>query len=115
MVEIKWRISRTLYTQSKHLKDKAKKQEMIAEGYQTINEALALNDKHYAVHKWLSVLLDAKSEIDGIKERVSQLENVKKHMQVGTYIINYMKFIFKNYYFSLPWNTIQTMPHLGIF
>lgn len=55
---------------------------MILEGYQTINEALALNDKHYAVHKWLSVLLDAKSEIDGIKERVSQLENVKKHMEV---------------------------------
>lgn len=89
MVEIKWRISRSLFTQSKNLKDKNKKHEMILEGYQTINEALALNDKHYAVHKWLSVLLDAKSEIDGIKERVSQLENVKKHMEV---VIKHIKY-----------------------
>lgn len=61
---------------------------MINEGFTTINEALALNDKHYAVHKWLSVLLDAKSEIDGIKERVSQLENVKKHMEVVIKLVN---------------------------
>lgn len=29
----------------------------------------------------MSVLLDTKSELEGVKERVSQLENVKKHMQ----------------------------------
>lgn len=29
----------------------------------------------------MSVLLDAKSECDGIKERVSQILNVKKHME----------------------------------
>lgn len=28
----------------------------------------------------MAVLLDAKSELDGIKERVTQLERVKKHM-----------------------------------
>lgn len=29
----------------------------------------------------MAVLLDAKSELDGIKERVSHLETVKKHME----------------------------------
>ena len=29
----------------------------------------------------MAVLLDSKSELEGIKERVSQLENVKKHME----------------------------------
>lgn len=42
---------------------------------------MELDDKNYACHKWMAVLLDAKSELDGIKSRVSQLENVKKYME----------------------------------
>lgn len=34
----------------------------------------------FAIHKWYAILLDAKSNLDGIKERITQLENVKKHM-----------------------------------
>lgn len=58
-----------------------KKEELIRESFQFATEALALNDNHYASHKWYSILLDAKSGLDGIKERVTQLENVKLHMR----------------------------------
>lgn len=35
----------------------------------------------FAIHKWYAILLDAKSNLDGMKERIQQLENVKKHME----------------------------------
>lgn len=53
---------------------------MIREGFACATEALVLKDDDFAGHKWMAVLLDAKSSLDGIKERVSQLDNVKKHM-----------------------------------
>lgn len=54
---------------------------MIREGYTHVQEALNLRDDDFAGHKWMAVLLDSKSGLDGVKARVSQLENVKKHMQ----------------------------------
>lgn len=76
-----WREARALYKLSGTLK--AKKEDYIREGFTLIQKALELDDKNYACHKWMSVLLDAKSELDGVKERVSQLENVKKHMELA--------------------------------
>lgn len=76
-----WRLSRALYKLS--ATNKAKKDELVREGYALISKALELDDKNYCCHKWMAVLLDAKAELDGIKERVSQLETVKKHMQTA--------------------------------
>lgn len=61
--------------------NKAKKEESIKEGFEIITKALEIDGSNYACHKWMAVLLDAKCELVGIKERVSQLENVKKHME----------------------------------
>lgn len=63
--------------------DKAAKDKWLRDGFALAKEAVALNENDFAVHKWMAVLLDAKSELDGIKERVSQLENVKKHMEAA--------------------------------
>lgn len=76
-----WREARAIYKFSGT--NKAKKDGLIREGFELIKKALELDDKNYACHKWMAVLLDAKSELDGIKERVSQLENVKKHMKTA--------------------------------
>lgn len=78
--EIKWRTARVLFNLSK-CTPSPRKEEMVRESFQFATEALALNDNHFASHKWYSILLDAKSGLDGIKERVTQLENVKKHMK----------------------------------
>ncbi|XP_046662161.1 regulator of microtubule dynamics protein 1-like isoform X2 [Homalodisca vitripennis] len=80
-VEVLWRISRAQYkaSQSSSVSD-AEKRQMIQEAYDSITKAMELNDSHWAVHKWMSVLLDAQSSYDGIKARVTQLENVKRHM-----------------------------------
>ncbi|XP_055627004.1 regulator of microtubule dynamics protein 1-like [Toxorhynchites rutilus septentrionalis] len=79
LYDIKWRLARVVFNLSKSAPS-PKKEEMIREAFQFATEALALDENDYASHKWYSILLDAKSGLDGIKERISQLENVKKHM-----------------------------------
>lgn len=64
-----------------------KKNELIKEGYEQLRQALEKDDKNFAIHKWYAILLDAKSNLEGIKERCLQLENVKKHMQVASSIV----------------------------
>nr|ACZ26275.1 hypothetical protein [Mayetiola destructor] len=76
---ILWRLARALYKLSGT--NKAKKEECIKEGFEAITKALEIDETNYACHKWMAVLLDTKCELVGIKERVSQLENVKKHME----------------------------------
>ncbi|XP_035787097.1 regulator of microtubule dynamics protein 1-like [Anopheles albimanus] len=78
--EIKWRLARVTYSLSK-ANPSPRKEELVREAFGYAQEALALNDADFASHKWYSILLDAKSGLDGIKERVTQLETVKKHMQ----------------------------------
>lgn len=78
---ILWRQARALYKLSGTSKDK--KEKSIREGFVLIEKALELDDKNYACHKWMAVLLDANGELDGVKARVSQLERVKKHMLVA--------------------------------
>lgn len=80
MYEIKWRIARALYSQSKAESGK-KSEELVREAFDYSKAALEINDTHFAGHKWYAVLLDAKSGLDGTKERVSQLENFHKHLQ----------------------------------
>lgn len=76
-----WREARALYKLSATNKDKGEKEKNIRDGYELIVKGLDLDDKNYACHKWYAVLLDAKSELDGIKARVTELETVKKHME----------------------------------
>ncbi|XP_058831096.1 regulator of microtubule dynamics protein 1-like [Topomyia yanbarensis] len=124
--EIKWRIARTLYNLSKTVPS-PKKEQLIRESFQYATDALALNDTDYATHKWYSILLDAKSGLDGIKERITQLENVKKHMKKAVEINPSDAtswFILGQFYYGLaelPWyqrkivSTIFATPPTGTF
>lgn len=55
----------------------------ILEAYNIIASLLQNNWDHFAVQKWYALLLDSKSSMEGMKERIKQLENVKKHMDVS--------------------------------
>lgn len=124
--EIKWRVARVLYNLSKTVPS-PKKEEMVRESFQFATEALALNDNDYASHKWYSILLDAKSGLDGIKERVTQLENVKIHMRKAVELNPSDAtswFILGQFYFGLaelPWyqrkivSTIFATPPTGTY
>ncbi|XP_076637766.1 regulator of microtubule dynamics protein 1 [Colletes latitarsis] len=78
-VEIMWRISRALYKMSKDASDIEEKK-MIYEAYDILSNALKIKEDHWAVHKWMSVILDIKCNYEGTRIRITQLHNVKKHM-----------------------------------
>lgn len=80
MAEIKWRQARAMYKLSKTA-EKARREQLIRDGYALVNDAVTKEINNFAAHKWMAILLDANSELDGIKARVSQLETVKKHME----------------------------------
>lgn len=87
-VEINWRICRVLYNMSKESKyDKTYKKGLVLQAYTIISEELMRNKDNFAVQKWYALLLDAKCTYDGIKERIKQLETIKKHMDVRIKLI----------------------------
>ncbi|XP_043255474.1 regulator of microtubule dynamics protein 1-like [Colletes gigas] len=78
-VEIMWRLSRALYKMSQDASDIEEKK-MIFEAYDILSNALKIKEDHWAVHKWMSVILDSKCNYEGTRVRITQLYNVKKHM-----------------------------------
>lgn len=60
--------------------DNAPTNELIRNGFKLVSEAVAEDDTSSAAHKWMAILLDKNAELDGIKERVKQLDQVKAHM-----------------------------------
>lgn len=78
--EVQWRLGRALFKCSGMDANSSKKTELIREAYKNVHEALQKDDNNFAIHKWYAILLDANSNLDGIKARVQELENVKKHM-----------------------------------
>ena len=85
--DVLWRLGRALFQSSKAEAAGKKKDEMVRESYGYLASALEKDDRNFAIHKWYAILLDAKSNLEGMKNRVTQLENVKKHMLVC--LLNY--------------------------
>lgn len=65
---------------SKSCTDKKQREEYIRNAFALVEEALKKDETNFAIHKWYAILLDSKAELDGIKARVSEVENVRKHM-----------------------------------
>ncbi|XP_073989341.1 regulator of microtubule dynamics protein 1-like isoform X1 [Rhodnius prolixus] len=80
-VEILWRLSRVQYNISQEFATNPEERKvLIFEAYKIISKSLALDENHFANHKWMSILLDARSIYYGIKARISNLEVVKEHL-----------------------------------
>lgn len=81
---------RAIYNISKSASDvEAKK--LICEGYDLISTALEIQEDHYAVHKWMCVFLDSKSNLEGIKARINQSHETKKHLLVRKLVNNLLE------------------------
>ncbi|KAG5672014.1 hypothetical protein PVAND_002176 [Polypedilum vanderplanki] len=78
--QILWRLARTYYQLSKDSQMKSKRSELINTGFECAKQALALDDNCGFTHCWYAVLFDAVSDLRGIKERASNLKDVKRHM-----------------------------------
>jgi len=80
--EVNWRIARLLYNISKSDGGTDKKQK-IEESYALLQEALEIDQENFAVHKWMAIILNEVSCLQGIKAQILESFNVRKHMLVG--------------------------------
>lgn len=106
-VEVLWRLSRTLYYMAKTASDvEAKK--MIYEAYNLVIEASSINDNHWAVHKWIAILIDSKTNYEGMKEKIKTLNIVKDHMLVSFIIIqSFIAYVSKSIYIFIYIRGVQ--------
>lgn len=80
--EILWRLGRATYEKAKAAKTDDKKKVLYREALDYVEAALAINSENFAVHKWMSILIDYVYGYEGTKARISQSYNVKDHMEV---------------------------------
>lgn len=78
---MKWRLGRALYLLSE-LETGEIKQNLLLEAFKFIKEALDSDEKHYAVNTWYAIVLDAKSFLSGLRERMKNLALFEKHLEV---------------------------------
>jgi hypothetical protein len=70
-----------MYEVSKGQKD-PEKEKTIAAALQFAEAAYAIDAENFAVHKWLSILVDALSNYGGLKQRITESKRVQFHMKV---------------------------------
>lgn len=79
--EVLWRLARATFEVAKLASASTEQRELDYEAYGYIKQALAIDPNNFSVHKWMFILLDKKASYEGIKERISQSYNVKKHIE----------------------------------
>jgi len=78
--ELLWRLARVIYELSKKA-EKSDKMNLVTEAFQAVEKALALDEKNFAAHKWMAIILNELSGLKGTKEQITQSYNVKNHME----------------------------------
>ena len=84
--EILWRLGRATYSRSLGIKDKTQHDALVKEALPYVQQALEFDSNNFAVHKWMAILIDASSSIDGSKARILQTYVVKEHMEVIKFV-----------------------------
>lgn len=76
-------MSRALYKMSKLEEKDIEAKKLVYEAYDVICNALNVQEDHWAVHKWIAILLNSKTSYEGTKIKIKELYNIKKHMLVS--------------------------------
>lgn len=79
VVEVQWRLARAVFFISKQTNNSDEKAKYVREAFGYAERALELDGKNFGSNKWYGAILSEKSNLDGVSERIKQLENVKKH------------------------------------
>ena len=80
-----WRLARGLYEVSKE-QTEPEKENTVFSALKYAEAAFAVDAENFAVHKWLSILIDALSNYGGLKQRITESKRVQFHMKVSSSI-----------------------------
>ncbi|CAO1431732.1 unnamed protein product [Diamesa serratosioi] len=107
-IEVKWRLGRALYLLSE-VESGDVKQKLVLEAFQYTKDALECDEKHFAANTWYAIVLDAKSFLSGLKERIKNLALFEKHLKMSKTLNPQdpvSHYVLGSYYYALadiPW------------
>ena len=81
--EILWRLGRATFERAKAAAKEEERRQLFREALNHVEAALVINSENFAVHKWMSILIDYVYAADGTKARISKSYVVKEHMIVS--------------------------------
>lgn len=79
-VQILWRLARAFYQLSKAVTNKHEKSELIKSGFAYACESLRVDENCAEANCFYACLLDAISDLRGLRERAMRLKDVKRHI-----------------------------------
>uniref|UniRef100_A0A182S4Y9 Regulator of microtubule dynamics protein 1 n=1 Tax=Anopheles funestus TaxID=62324 RepID=A0A182S4Y9_ANOFN len=79
--EVKWRLARSVFFLSKQSTVSDEKETLCREAFDHVSAALETDGDNFGANKWYGAILAEKATLDGVTERIKQLENVQKHFQ----------------------------------
>ncbi|KAG5674113.1 hypothetical protein PVAND_004098 [Polypedilum vanderplanki] len=79
-VQILWRLARAHYQLAKAVTNKYEKSELIKNGFEYSSESLKVDEKCAEANCFFACLLDAISELHGLRERAMRLKDIKRHI-----------------------------------
>lgn len=82
-MEIQWRLARAVFFISKQTSNGDEKAKLVRDAFEYAKKALELDANNFGANKWYGAILSEKSNLDGVTERIKQLENVKKHFTIA--------------------------------
>ncbi|KAK8378786.1 hypothetical protein O3P69_009480 [Scylla paramamosain] len=107
--DILWRLGRATFERAKAATTEEERRKLFREALDHVEAALAINTENFAVHKWMSILIDYVYAAEGTKARISKSYVVKEHMikacqlnpsdATSRYLLGFWFFSFAN----VPW------------
>lgn len=77
-----WRLGRLTFEKSKLAETTEEKRRRIEEAYDLVFKAVTIDEKNFAAHKWMAILINELSTFKGIKDQLLESVNVRRHMLV---------------------------------
>ncbi|KAM9952956.1 hypothetical protein ACTFIW_006300 [Dictyostelium discoideum] len=78
-VEIMWRLARSYFDKNEEVANKDEKKKLIEQALELTNKASTINPNHWAVHKWLAILISALGDHISSKEKIANAFKIKDH------------------------------------
>ncbi|KAK5582906.1 hypothetical protein RB653_004495 [Dictyostelium firmibasis] len=78
-VEIMWRLARSYFDKNEEVTDKAEKKKLLDQALELTNKAATVDPNHWAVHKWLAILISALGDHVSSKEKIANAFKIKEH------------------------------------
>ncbi len=85
--DVMWRFARACHDLAlETTADKKKKEFLTRQGHASAKVALTLDEKNFACHKWMAIMLSDLGDFEGVKTKLLNAFVMKHHFEQGTLV-----------------------------